>query len=107
MTFYLLEGAYSTAALKALAANPQDRVAPVAAMMEKAGGKLHHFFYAFGETDMVCLVELPDDTDAMAVALTVATAGHMTSYKTRRLISPAEAMVAMQKAQSNSLKTPS
>ena len=106
MTFYLIEASYSTAALKALATNPQDRVAPVTAMLEKAGGKLHHFFYALGEADLICLVELPDDTDAMAVALTVASAGHMTSYKTRRLTTPAEAMIAMQKAQSLGLPSP-
>ena len=47
MTFYLVEASYTPAALKALAANPQDRVGPVSAMMEKAGGKLHHFFFTW------------------------------------------------------------
>jgi uncharacterized protein with GYD domain len=107
VTFYLIEGVYSAAAFKALAARPQDRVAPVSAMLEKAGGKLHHMFFAMGESDLIALVELPDDTDALAVALTVASAGHMTSYKTRRLTSPADAMTAMQKAQSLSLSSPS
>jgi uncharacterized protein with GYD domain len=107
MTFYLVEASYSPAALKALTQHPQDRVAPVSAMLEKAGGKLHHFFFTMGDTDIVALAELPDDTDAMAVSLAVASAGHMTSYKTRRLTSPADAIKAMHKAQSLSLPAPS
>jgi uncharacterized protein with GYD domain len=106
MTFYLVEASYTPAALKALAANPQDRVAPVSAMMEKAGGKLHHFFFTMGDTDIVALAELPDDVDAMAVSLAVASAGHMSSYRTRRLTSPADALKAMHKAQSITLAAP-
>ena len=48
-----------------------------------------------GDTDIVALAEVPDDIDAMAISLTVASAGHMTSYKTRRLTTPADAMKAM------------
>jgi uncharacterized protein with GYD domain len=106
MTFYLVEASYSPAALKALAQHPQDRVAPVAAMLEKAGGRLHHFFFTMGDYDIVALAELPDDVEAMAVSLTVASAGHMTAYRTRRLTTPADAMKAMHMAQSLSLPAP-
>ena len=106
MTFYLIEASYSPAALKAMVANPQDRVAAVSGMVEKAGGKLHHFFFTMGDTDIVALAEVPDDINAMAISLTVASAGHMTSYKTRRLTSAADAMKAMHKAQSLSLAPP-
>jgi uncharacterized protein with GYD domain len=107
MTFYLIEASYSPAALKALAQHPQDRVAPVSAMLEKAGGKLHHFFFTMGDSDIVVLAELPDDTDAMAVSLAVASAGHMTAYRTRRLTTPSDAVKAMHKAQAITLPPPS
>ncbi|MFO1148634.1 MAG: GYD domain-containing protein [Alsobacter sp.] len=106
MTFYLIEASYSPAALKAMVDHPQDRVAVVSAMVEKAGGRLHHFFFTMGDTDIVALAEVPDDTDAMAISLAVASAGHMTSYRTRRLTTSDDAMKAMRKAQSISLPPP-
>jgi uncharacterized protein with GYD domain len=106
MTFYLIEASYSPAALKAMAEHPQDRVPVVSAMIEKAGGKLHHFFFTMGDTDLVALAELPDDTDAMAISLAVASAGHMTHYKTRRLTTSEDAIKAMRKAQSITLPPP-
>ena len=106
MTFYLIEASYSPAALKAMVDIPRTALPQSAPWFEKAGGKLHHFFYTMGDTDIVALAELPEDTDAMAISLAVASAGHMTSYKTRRLTTSEDAMKAMKKAQSLSLAPP-
>ena len=75
MPFYLYQIAYSPVAVKALVANPSDRKAAASKLIEAAGGKLHHLFFAFGKYDVVCLIEAPDDTTMAAGALAVAASG--------------------------------
>ncbi len=106
MAFFLIEATYNSNALAAMANNPQDRVAPVRAMVERAGGTLHHFFYALGDIDLVAIVELPDAEAASAVAFTVAKAGHMSTYRTRLLLTAEQGVDAMKKAHDLSLPAP-
>ena len=75
MPFYLYQLAYSPEAIKAMVANPSDRKAAAAKLVEAAGGKLHEFFFCFGKYDVVCMIEAPDDAARAAAALAVAAAG--------------------------------
>jgi len=63
------------------------------AVVEKAcssvGGKLDAFYYAFGETDVVTIMDLPDNVTAAGVALLVA-AGGKVDIKTTVLLTPQE-----------------
>jgi uncharacterized protein with GYD domain len=93
--FYLYQIAYSPAAVKALVASPSDRKAAASKLIEAVGGKLHHFFFAFGKYDVVCLIEAPDDTAMAAGALAVASAGTVSAAATTKLITSEEAMAAM------------
>ena len=102
MPFYLFQGSYTTAAIKAMVENPQDREGPARAVIEAAGGKLHHFFFAFGKDDIVCLLEAPDDTAVAAVALAVGAGGALSSGRTTRLMSAREAKDAMTAAKAAS-----
>ena len=52
-------------------AKPEDRRTTVGPLLEQAGGKLHGLWYAFGEYDVLALVELPDNVTAAAVITTV------------------------------------
>jgi uncharacterized protein with GYD domain len=106
MAWFLIEGTYTAAAKKALVTKPQDRAESVRPMIEKAGGKLHHLFFTFGDCDIVALAELPGHQAAMAMAMTVSAAGHMASYKTRELFPSHEVVEAMRAAQSMRLATP-
>ena len=85
MPFYLYQIAYSPAAVKALVANPSDRKAAAAKLIEAAGGKLHHLFFAFGKYDVVCLIEAPDDKAMAAGALAVAASGTVSAAATTKL----------------------
>lgn len=98
MPFYLYQLAYSGDAIKALVADPSDREAAARKLVEALGGKLHHLFFAFGEYDVVCLIEGPDDMFMMAGAASVASAGTISASKTTKLMTSAEAMSAMKKA---------
>ncbi len=49
MALYLVQFAYTTEALATMAKNPQDRSAPVRAVVEKLGGHILGFYFCFGE----------------------------------------------------------
>jgi uncharacterized protein with GYD domain len=65
-------------------------------VIEKAGGKLHAFYYAFGEYDLFCIGEFPDHATAAAVSLAVNAAGTAT-LRTTLLLSPEEMDAAAKK----------
>ena len=98
MSYYLYQLSYSSDAIKAMVANPTDREAAARELIEALGGKLHHLFFAFGEYDVVCLIEGPDDMFMMAGAATVGSSGTISASKTTKLMSSAEAMSALKKA---------
>jgi uncharacterized protein with GYD domain len=95
MAFYLYQISYSKEAIKALVATPSDREAAARKLIEALGGKLHHLFFAFGEWDVICLVEGPDDKMMMAGAAAVASAGTVSKSSTIKLMTAADAMAAM------------
>jgi uncharacterized protein with GYD domain len=95
MAFYLYQLSYSKEAIKAMVASPSDREAAARKLIEALGGKLHHLFFAFGEYDVICLIEGPDDTFMMAGAAAVASAGAVSHASTTKLLTAADAMAAM------------
>jgi uncharacterized protein with GYD domain len=68
------------------------------AVVEKAcssvGGNLDAFYYAFGETDVVTIMDLPDNVTAAGVALLVAASGRI-DIKTTVLLTPEEVDAAV------------
>jgi uncharacterized protein with GYD domain len=98
MAFYLVQASYSTQATAAMVKNPQDRAAAVRPLIERMGGKLHGFWLAFGEYDVVLIAEMPDNANAAAVAMAVGSSGGISAYRTTPLLTSAEAMEAMKKA---------
>ncbi len=98
MPFYLYQLSYSADAIKSMVSNPSDREAAARKLIEALGGKLHHMFFAFGQYDVVCLIEAPDDTVMMAGAAAVASAGTVSASATTKLMTSADAMAALAKA---------
>ena len=62
------------------------------------GGKLHGFWYAFGEHDGYNLFEAPDDVSMAAVALAIGGGGALSSIETTVLMSVEDTMEALRKA---------
>src|SRR4051812_50126450 len=56
-------------------AQPEDRRRAATAYIESVGGKLHGFWYAFGEHDGINLWEAPDNVSMAAVALAIGGGG--------------------------------
>jgi len=64
---------------------------------EANGGALDSFYFAFGDTDVYALCDLPDNETATAVALTVNRSG-LVSVRTVVLLTPEEVDAAAQRS---------
>ena len=98
MPTYMTQFSYTAAAWAALAKNPEDLGAALAALIEKLGGRMLNIYYTFGEYDGVAIFETPEDITAMAGVLAATAPGHLKGTTTTRLFSTEEAMQAMRKA---------
>ena len=72
MPMYLTRFSYTPETWARLIAKPEDRRGAARAYIESVGGKLHGFWYAFGEHDGINLWEAPDNVSMAAVALAIA-----------------------------------
>jgi uncharacterized protein with GYD domain len=90
MPKYLVQASYTADGVQGLR---QEGGSARRAAVEKAcssvGGKLEAFYYAFGETDVVTVIDLPDNSTAAGVALLIAASGTV-DIKTTVLLSPEE-----------------
>jgi uncharacterized protein with GYD domain len=93
----LSEFAYTPEAWAALVRNPEDRSAPVKALLKNLGGRMLGLYYCFGEYDGIVIYEAPDETTASAVVLAAVAPGHLKATKTTVLFSVEQAMEAMAK----------
>jgi uncharacterized protein with GYD domain len=89
-----------------LIGNPEDRREAVQEYIESVGGKLHGFWYAFGEHDGYTLWEAPDNVSMAAVALAIAGGGALSSLETTVLLTVDETMDALRKAQQVGYRAP-
>jgi uncharacterized protein with GYD domain len=96
--YYLVQASYTPQALAALTKQAEDREQGFRGLVERLGGRLHTFFWAQGEYDLVVTVELPDAETANALALAAISPGHARTYRTTPLFTNEETMRAMRKA---------
>ncbi len=76
MPKYLFEVSYRTEGVKGLVKEgASGRRSAVEQLMKSAGGKLEAMYYAFGQTDVYLIADLPDNAAAAAVSLSTATSG--------------------------------
>ena len=98
MPMYLSRFSYTPETWARLAKNPEDRRAAATEYIESVGGKLHGFWYGFGEHDAWNLWEAPDNVSMAAVAMAIGGGGALSSFETVVLPTVEEAMEAMHKA---------
>ncbi|HEX7146198.1 MAG TPA: GYD domain-containing protein [Actinomycetota bacterium] len=98
MPFYLTRFSYTPETWARLIGNPEDRQKAAREYIESVGGKLHGFWYAFGEHDAYNLWEAPDNVSAAAVALAITGGGALSSLETTVLLTVDETMDALRKA---------
>ncbi len=99
MSVYMYQASYSAEAIKALIDNPQDRTNVARTVIESNGGTMIGAWMAFGESDLVAIVEMPDDESMAAVALAVSSTGAIINGKTTQLLTMDQAVESLKKAQ--------
>lgn len=76
MPRYLFQGSYSQEGAQGLLREGgTKRRAAVERLVQSLGGRLEGFHYAFGETDLFMIVDLPGHAAAAAASLIVAASG--------------------------------
>ena len=98
MSRYLLQVAYTPEAWAAQIKNPQDRTKVLKPLMDKLGGSFIETYFAFGEYDVITIVDLPGNIEAAAASLTVTAGGAIKAIKTTPLMTIDEGIQAMRKA---------
>jgi uncharacterized protein with GYD domain len=106
MPLYLTRFSYTPETWAKLTRNPEDRRAAAKQYIESVGGKLHGFWYAFGDHDAYNLWEAPDNISMAATAIAISAGGALSSFQTTVLLSVDEAVAAMQKASSITYRPP-
>lgn len=98
MPKYLLQVTYSVEGAKGLLKDGgSKRRAAARAHIESLGGKIESFYYAFGESDVIVIADLPDVTSVAALSITLAASGAVSS-KTTVLLTPEEIDSAVKKS---------
>ena len=98
MPLYLTKFSYTPETWARLIGNPEDRREAARTYIESVGGKLHGFWYAFGEHDGYTLWEAPDNGSMASVALAIGSGGALSSIDTTVLMSVDETLDALRKA---------
>jgi uncharacterized protein with GYD domain len=106
MPFYLTRFSYTPATWAKLIRNPEDRRAAAKQYIEAVGGKLHGFWYAFGDHDGYNLWEAPDNVSMAATALAIGAGGALSSIQTTVLLTVEETLAALRKASSIKYRPP-
>lgn len=106
MALYLTRFSYSPETWARMTKNPEDRREAARKYIESVGGKLHGFWYAFGEYDGYNLWEAPDNISMAAVALAISSGGALSKIETTVLLTVEDTLSALSKAQSVSYSQP-
>lgn len=91
MAKYLIQANYGSEGMKGLVKEGgSGRRAAVEKLVGSLGGRVEAFYYAFGETDLFIIAELPDNVSVTAIGLTVSAGGAISKFNTTVLITPEE-----------------
>ena len=107
MAKYLFQATYTSEAWAVQVQNPQNRTETVVRpALERLGGRIECVYYAFGEYDLVAIVEMPDNISMAAMALAVSAGGAMKASKTTPLMTIEDGIEAMRKASGTGYRAP-
>lgn len=104
MPLYMYQASYTAEAVAAQIQKPQDRIEAVRRSFTDMGASILVGGYPIGEYDVLVVYEAPDDITAAALALAIAAGGATRLAKTTRLLSGAEWMESLRKAQGSKYK---
>jgi uncharacterized protein with GYD domain len=83
MPKFLIQASYTPEGTKGLLKEgASGRRAAVDRVVADLGGTVEAMYYAFGEDDLVCIIDLPDPVSMAAVSLTVKASGALRTRAT-------------------------
>lgn len=97
MAHYLVQVAYTAEAWAAQLKNPQNRVDVVRPALERLGGRFETTYMAFGEYDVIFIMEAPDNVSAAAFSMAVSAGGGVKAFRTTPLLTIEEGVAALRK----------
>ena len=106
MALYLTRFSYTPETWARLVKNPEDRRDAARSYIESVGGKLHGFWYAFGEYDAYNLWEAPDNVAIAAVAIAISSGGALSKFETTVLLTVEETLEALGRADTVGYRPP-
>lgn len=95
MPMYLTRFSYTPETWARLTKHPEDRRNAARSYIESVGGKLHGFWYAFGEYDGYNLWEAPNNVSMEAVSIAISGGGALSKFETTVLLTVEETMEAL------------
>ncbi len=98
MAFYLVRAKVAQDFMKALVERPEDRLVTTTRLLQGIGGRLHYYFFCFGEYDIVLIYELPDNVSSASLSMVLTSSGTVTEVETTPLLTMEEAISAMSRA---------
>lgn len=97
MPKYLVTGSYTAEGLKGvLKEGGSGRRQAVEAAVKAMGGHLEAYYFAFGDNDVVSIVDVPDNVTATALSMGIAATGTVRT-RTTVLLTPEEVDQATKK----------
>ncbi len=84
MATFIVQGRFSTDAIKGLVAKPEDRREAVEKLCAACGGRLKDYYLTTGENDFLIIVEADDGAAAVVAGMVVAASGAVSHVTTTR-----------------------
>jgi len=98
MAHYLIEVGYTSESWSSQVQNQPDVVDRISPALKACGATLESIYYAFGDADLIAIIDFKTPEDAAAFALAVTASGALRSYKTTPLLTVEQGMAAMKRA---------
>jgi uncharacterized protein with GYD domain len=106
MPMYLTRFSYTPATWAKLIEHPEDRRLAAQQYIEAVGGKLHGYWYAFGEHDAYTIYEAPDNVAIAANSIAISAGGALSSLETVVLMTVEETLAALERAAAVTYRAP-
>jgi uncharacterized protein with GYD domain len=100
MAHYLIEVSYTSESWSAQVATQADVIDRISPLVTECKGSIECLYYAFGDRDLVGVMDFPHPEDAAAFSLAASSGGSLASIRTTPLLTVAQGKTAMKKASS-------
>jgi len=99
MARFLIQVAYTPQAWAAQLERPENRIEVLKPTLASVDAKFETAYFAFGEYDIVAVIDAPDNVSAAALSLCFSAGGALRECKTTPLMTIDEGLEAMRKGQ--------